>query len=107
MDSKNMIIAVLSVTAVVLLCTLVLLHSDLTSRDASLAWADTMDRGGDYILATGSLMDGGSTSASGTSDPLYALDASNDKLNVYQYDLKQQRLVLYDSLDLRTYFVSP
>ncbi len=99
MDSKNMIIAVLSVTAVVLLCTLVLVHNDWTGRDASLAWADTTDRGGDYILATGSTRT--------NNQPLYALDASNDKLNVYQYDLKKQRLVLYDSLDLRTYFVSP
>ena len=99
MDSKNMIIAVLSVTAVVLLCTLVLLHGAWRGRDASLVWANTTDRGGDYILATAAL--------SGNSDPLYALDASNDKLNVYQYDQKQKRLVLYDSLDLRDYFVSP
>ena len=103
MDSKNMIIAVLSVTAVVLLCTLVLLHSDLTGRDASLAWADSTDRGGDYILATGGLS--GNVDMY-SSEPLYALDASSDKLNVYQYDSKEKRIVLYDSLDLRDYFVS-
>ncbi len=106
MDSKNMIIAVLSVTAVVLLCTLVLLHSDLTGQDTSLAWADTTDRGGDYILATAPLLSSGKSTYTGLGNPLYALDASSDKLNVYQYDQKKQRIVLYDSLDLRTYFVS-
>ena len=104
MDSKNMIIAVLSVTAVVLLCTLVLLHSDLTSRDASLAWADSTDRGGDYILATAPLLSGSNT-YTGISDPLYALDASNDKLNVYHYDPNRKQIVLYDSVDLNNYFV--
>ena len=99
MDSKNMIIAVLSVTAVVLLCTLVLVHNDWTGRAASLVWADTTDRGGDYILATGS---------TGTNnEPLYALDGSSGKLNVYQYEPDKKRIVLYDSLDLRDYFVSP
>ena len=41
MDSKNIIIAVLSVTAVVLFCTLVLVHTS----ERSIAWADTVDRG--------------------------------------------------------------
>ncbi len=98
MDSKNMIIAVLSVTAVVLLCTLVLVHNDWTGRDASLAWADTVDRGGDYILVTGAFGD--------NDEALYALDGSNDRLNVYQYDPNKRGIVLYDSLDLRDYFVS-
>ena len=98
MDSKNMIIAVLSVTAVVLLCTLVLVHNDWTGRDASLVWADTVDRGGDYILVTGAF--------SGNDEALYALDGSSDKLNVYQYEQKRKGLVLYDSLDLNDYFVS-
>ncbi len=96
MDSKNMIIAVLSVTAVVLLCTLVLLHGDWRGRDASLVWADTTDRGGDYILATGAF--------SGNNEPLYALDGSNDRLNVYQYDPNKKGIVLYHSVDLRNYF---
>ena len=98
MDSKNMIIAVLSVTAVVLLCTLVLVHGDWRARDASLVWADTVDRGGDYIMATGAFSD--------TNEALYALDGSNDRLNVYQYDPNERGIVLYDSVDLRNYFVS-
>ncbi len=96
MDSKNMIIAVLSVTAVVLLCTLVLLHGDWRGRDVSLAWADTVDRGGDYILATGAF--------SISNEALYALDGSNDRLNVYQYDPNERGIVLYDSVDLNNYF---
>ena len=104
MDSKNMIIAVLSVTAVMLLCTLVLVHNDWTGQDSSLAWADTTDRGGDYILATGALS---SSTNTYSNVPLYALDGANDKLNVYQYDSKERRILLYDSLDLREYFESP
>ncbi len=96
MDSKNMIIAILSVTAVVLLCTLVLLHGDWRGRDASLVWADTVDRGGDYVLVTGAF--------SGSYEALYALDGFNDRLNVYQYDPNEKRIVLYHSVDLRNYF---
>ena len=77
---------------------LILVHNDWTGRDASLAWADTTDRGGDYILATGSTRT--------NNEPLYALDGSRDKLNVYQYDTKRKRIVLYDSLDLGDYFVN-
>ncbi len=104
MDSKNMIIAVLSVTAVMLLCTLVLVHNDWSGQDSSLAWAYTTDRGGDYILATGAVSSNVDTN---TGAPLYALDGSNDKLNVYQYDPKGKRIVLYDSLNLRDYFDRP
>ena len=98
MDSKNMIIAVLSVTAVVLLCTLVLLHGDWREPGRSVVWADTVDRGGDYILVTGAFGD--------NDEALYALDGSNDRLNVYQYDPNERGIVLYDSANLRNYFVS-
>ena len=104
MDSKNMIIAVLSVTAAMLLCTMVLVHNDWSGQDSSLAWADTLDRGGDYILATGSLRGSIDTRSSA---PLYALDGANDKLTVYQYDRKDKRIILLDSLDLRDYFDRP
>ena len=97
MDSKNMIIAVLSVTAVVLLCTVVLLNGSWRSLDTSLVWADTVDRGGDYILVTGAFSD--------NNEALYALDGSNDRLNVYQYDPNEKGIVLYHSVDLRNYFV--
>ncbi len=97
MDSKNMIIAVLSVTAVVLLCTLVLVHRAWLQPGASLVWADTVDRGGDYILVTGAFSD--------NNEALYALDGSNDRLNVYQYDPNRKGIVLYDSVDLNNYFV--
>ncbi len=97
MDRKNMIIAVLSVTAVVLLCTLVLVHGDWRARDASLVWADTVDRGGDYILVTGAFSD--------SNEALYALDGSSDRLNVYQYDPNKKGIVLYHSVDLSNYFV--
>lgn len=96
MDSKNMIIGVLTVTAVVLLCTLVLVHSAWRMPGASLAWADSVDRGGDYILATGAFTD--------LDEALYALDGSRDRLNVYQYAQNRKAMVLYDSVDLARYF---
>ena len=74
MDPKNMIIGVLSVTAVVLFSTLVLVH---TSQQST-ALADTTDRGGDYVLTTGGFSD--------TDEALYVLDGFADQLNVYQYD---------------------
>ncbi len=98
MDSKNMIIAVLTVTAVVLLCTLALVHTQWQHSRPSLAWADTVDRGGDYILTTGAF--------SNTDEALYALDGASDRLNVYQYDQNRKRILLYDRVDLTKYFVS-
>ena len=97
MDSKNIIIAVLTVTAVVLLCTLVLVYKASQFSGSSPAWADTVDRGGDYILATGGF--------SASNEALYTLDGFNDMLRVYQYDSSQKRIVSYDSVDLRDYFV--
>ena len=94
MDSKNMIIAVLSVTAVALFCTLVLMHSS----NNSMAWADTVDRGGDYVLVTGAFSD--------NDEALYAIDGLNDQLNVYQYDQNRNRIVLFDQKDLQTYFAA-
>ena len=96
MDSKNMIIAVLSVTAVVLLCTLVLVHSAWRGPGSSVAWADTVDRGGDYVLATGAF--------SNNDEALYALDGSSGRLNVYQYDQNRKGMVLYDSVVLGRFF---
>ena len=98
MDSKNMIIAVLSVTAVVLLCTLALVHTQWQQSRPSLAWADTVDRGGDYILTTGAFSD--------ANEALYALDGASDRLNVYTYDLNRKRILLYDRVELTNNFVS-
>ena len=94
MDSKNMTIAVLSVTAVALFCTLVLMYSST----GSVAWADTVDRGGDYVLATGAFSD--------SNEALYAIDGLNDRLNVYQYDQNRNRIVLFDQANLQTYFAA-
>lgn len=95
MNKKNTAIAVLSVTSVMLFCTLVLVNYPSASRE-SIAWADTVDRGGDYVLATGSF--------SGTNEALYVLDGSVDRLSVYKYDKKRRAVVLYDEQDLREFF---
>ena len=94
MDGKNMIIAVLGVTAVALFCTLVLMHSS----NNSMAWADTVDRGGDYVLVTGAF--------SNTDEALYVVDGLNDRLNVYQYDNNRNSILLFDQKDLLTYFAA-
>ena len=94
MDSKNMTIAVLSVTAVALFCTLVLMYSST----GSVAWADTVDRGGDYVLVTGAFSD--------TDEALYVIDGLNDRLNVYQYDQNRNRILLFDQENLQNYFVA-
>ena len=94
MDSKNMTMAVLSVTAVALFCTLVLMYSSTSS----VAWADTVDRGGDYVLATGAFSD--------SNEALYAIDGLNDLLNVYQYDNNRNRIVLFDQANLQDFFAA-
>ena len=94
MDSKNMIITVLSVTAVALFCTLVLMNSS----NNSIAWADTVDRGGDYVLITGGFSD--------NDEALYVVDGLQDRLNVYQYDNNRNSIRLFDQKDLRTYFAA-
>ena len=94
MNSKNMTIAVLTVTAVALFCTLVLMHSST----GSVAWADTVDRGGDYVLVTGGF--------SNTDEALYVIDGLNDRLNVYQYDKNRNRIQLFDQANLQNYFVA-
>ena len=99
MDNKNIIIAVLSITAVILFTGLLLVQNLQQGSTSSIAWADTVDRGGDYVLATGAFSD--------TNEALYALDAANDRLNVYQYDKNRKRMVIYDDLDLRDYFANP
>jgi len=92
MNNKNMAIAVLSVTAVALFCTLVLMYSS----SGSVVWADTVDRGGDYVLVTGAFSD--------TDEALYVIDGLNERLNVYQYDKNLDRIVQFDQQDLKTYF---
>jgi len=92
MDNKNMVMAVLTVTAVALFCTLVLMHNS----GGSVAWADTVDRGGDYVLVTGAF--------SNTDEALYVIDGINERLNVYQFDTDSRRILLFDQQDLKTYF---
>ena len=94
MDSKNVIIAVLCITAIVFFCTLVLVHTS----ENSIAWADTVDRGGDYVLVTGAFSD--------ANEALYVVDGFNDQLYVYQYDQNRNSIRLFDQKDLRTYFTS-
>ena len=98
MDSKNIIIGALSVTALVLLCTVLLLQSSYRLPGPSMAWADTVDRGGDYVLATGSF--------SKTNEALYVLDGAAERLNVYHYDKKRNRIITFDSANLQDYFAT-
>lgn len=95
MDSKNIAIAVLTIIAVMLSCTLLLVRSPQPARQ-SVAWADTVDRGGDYVLATGSFSD--------SDEALYVLDGALDTLDVYHYDQNRRDLVRYHGINLQDFF---
>ena len=91
MDSKNVAITVLTISAVMLFCTLLIVGRPMP-QPQNITWADSVDRGGDYVLATGSFSD--------ANEALYVLDGVLDRLDVYQYDRNERNIVRYDGIDL-------
>ncbi len=88
MDSKNFAIGVLSTTAVILFVGLLVINTRPEP-----AYASNMNaRGGDYLLTTGQLSD--------TEELLYLIDASNQVLVVYRFDLNQQKVKITQRKDL-------
>ncbi|MFQ5410686.1 MAG: hypothetical protein ACE5EC_00245 [Phycisphaerae bacterium] len=85
-DNRNLVIAVLSITAVVLLVGIL-----VSDPDRALAIGQ-LDRGGDYIMLTGQFSD--------SSELLYITDAAARRLNVYGYNSTNRQFVLWDSIDL-------
>ena len=83
-DNRNLVIAVLSITAVVLLVGILV-------SDRALAIGQ-LDRGGDYIMLTGQF--------SNSSELLYITDAAARRLNVYGYNTTNRQFVIWDSINL-------
>lgn len=92
-DNKNVTIAILSVSAAILLTILVTMH--LTTP----AYASTSIRGGDYIMCTGAY-------SSGT-DILYVVNTAQQKVNAYVVDIThpdKPELILRDTVNLKLAF---
>lgn len=95
-DSKNLAIAVLSITATVLLVGVIL--GGLFTANEALAIGQT-DRGGDYIMVTGQFTQ--------NSELIFVTDAAAQRLNLYSYETSTRQFVLWDSLDLKSIFGTP
>jgi hypothetical protein len=94
-DTKNVTLAILSVSAAILLTILVTFH--LTQP----AYAGTTVRGGDYIVATGAFSD--------RVDIIYVINTAQQKLNAYVIDYHPgtpNNIILQDSISLRQAFVA-
>lgn len=91
-DSRNLAIGVLSTTAVILFVGLVLLQTRPTPAYAS----GMADRGGDYILITGELWD--------REELLYLIDAREQRLLTYKYDLNRKTIKRTAGQLLENYF---
>ena len=89
-DPKNLTIAMLCVSATILVTALVLVPGTNQAR------ADTPVRGGDYIMVTGSY--------SGTIDLLYIVDRSQQMLNAYVLNLHRGDLVPKSQVNLKLAF---
>jgi hypothetical protein len=93
-NRENLAIGVLSITATILLVSVILALSG--GQNQAFALSGGNDRGGDYVLATGQF--------SSSTDLVFLTDAAANRLNVYGYDRTQRELRLYDSQDLRRVF---
>jgi len=96
MDSRNLALAVLTVTAAILFVGLVVV-STLSPQQAMAV--GQMDRAGDYVVATGQLQD--------STEVVYVTDAAEERLNVYVYDITRRQLQVLDSFDLKTQLRGP
>lgn len=88
LDSKNFAIGVLSTTAVILFVGLIIVHSQPAPAIAS----GMSDRGGDYILVSGSFYD--------REELLYVLDTSTDRMIIYRYDVNNGQILIADGKEL-------
>ena len=89
-DPKNLTIAMLCVSATILVTVLSLLPTTEQAR------ADTPVRGGDYIMVTGAY--------SSLIDLLYVVDRSQQKLNAYVLDMNKGELVPKSQVNLMLTF---
>ena len=89
MNTKNLTLAILCVSAAIMGTMLVVLHT----TPVALA---TEVRGGDYIMVTGRFTD--------VQEALYVVDTAQQKLNVYNFDMVHNAIQLRDSLPLNRVF---
>ena len=82
MDSKNILIVILTVSAVGLAIVLAI----LTVFSPAVARAGGQVTGGDYVVTTAKLTTGG--------DAVWILDSRSRNVGVYQYDLATKRVEL-------------
>ena len=89
-DKQNLTIAVLCITAVVLLVGVILGGNNPSNTAMAVG---QLDRGGDYIMvgAQFTLND----------EVIYVTDAAAQMMNVYSYDATQRQLVLWEQVDLK------
>lgn len=92
-QNKNLTIAVLSITAVILL-----VGSIISGGNNSAMAIGQLDRGGDYVLLTGQFSE--------NNELVYITDAAAKRMNVYSYDATTRQLVIWDSVDLNREFQS-
>ncbi len=90
MNSRDLAIGILSVTAVILLVGLIVIH--VFSPGAAYGYAQNAS-GGDYVVTTAQF--------DGVTELLYVLDASVEQMNVYVFSLPAGRVELLRSLDVR------
>ncbi len=90
MNSKDLAIGILSITATILFVGLLLVS--LAHPESAYAFGQNAT-GGDYVVAT-SQLDAGA-------ELVYVLDAGAERLNVYGFDMNVGRIELVKSLDVR------
>ena len=88
MDPKNFAIGLLSTTAVILFVGLLVIQT----RPEPVYASSMNAQGGDYLLTTGQLSD--------TEELLYLIDARNQVLVIYRFDLNQKRVTITQRKDL-------
>lgn len=96
MDSRNLALAVLTVTASILFVGLVVVSTMSPQEAMALG---QMDRAGDYVVATGQLQK--------STEVVYIADAAAGRLNVYVYDLRRRQLQVLDTFDLKSQLRGP
>ncbi len=95
MNSKDLAIGVLSTTAVILLVGILLVHS----QPAPVYASGMGDSGGDYVLLSGALFD--------QEEILYVVDANQNRMLTYRYDVKTDQIVRAGGELLDKYFGGP
>jgi hypothetical protein len=91
MDSKNFTIGILSTTAAILLVGVLIIHS----RPAPVLASGVTATAGDYVLTVGSF-------TLGDEEFVYVIDAPEQKMIMYRFDVARGSIEVCDHKDLAT-----